>query len=83
MMIYSKCMFFRIYFIGALTIFAVTFSCSHTSRKSQQLSDVGVKYADAMGGLIDVTTDTVINDDSDTLLYIQKLGRTGSFWMPG
>ena len=43
----------------------------------------GGKYANAMGRLIDVTTDTVINDDSDTLLYIQKLGRTGSFWMPG
>ena len=48
-------------------------ACTHTVRQSQDLSDIGIKYTDAIKELIDVTTDTVIDDDSDNLLYTQQL----------
>ena len=57
-----------------LAVFILIVSaCTHTIQQSQKFSDIGIKYAEAMGTLIDVTTDTVINDDSDKLLYTKLL----------
>jgi hypothetical protein len=48
-------------------------ACTHTIKQSEEFSDVGVKYADAVVELLDITTETVIEDDSNTLLYLQDL----------
>jgi hypothetical protein len=48
-------------------------ACTHTVEQGKAFSDVGIQYADAVVELLDVTTDTVIEDDSNTLLYLQEL----------
>jgi len=48
-------------------------ACTQAIKESQDFSNVGIQYADAMTELIDFTTDTVIDDDSDNLLYTLQL----------
>jgi len=48
-------------------------SCTQPIRQSSDLSQVGIKYSDAMNKLLDVTTDTVIDSDNNDLLYQQEL----------
>ena len=57
----------------AVIILISLVSCTRTITQSAQLSEAGVKYAEAMSTLLDVTTDSLIDDDSETLLYQQKL----------
>lgn len=48
-------------------------ACTQAIKESQDFSGVGIRYADAMAELIDFTVDTVIDDDSENLLYTLKL----------
>lgn len=59
--------------IGLTVLLIGMASCTYTIKQSGEFSDVGIKYADAVVELLDVTTDTVIEDDSNTLLYLQDL----------
>lgn len=59
--------------IGLTVLLIGIAACTHTIKQSEEFSDVGVKYADAVVELLDVTTETVIEDDSNTLLYLQYL----------
>ena len=47
--------------------------CTQAIKQSADFADAGIKYTDAVGVLLDVTADTIIEDDSTTLLYQQKL----------
>jgi hypothetical protein len=58
---------------GFAVFFTGVAACTYTIKQSQGFSDVGIKYADAVSELIEVTTDTVIEDDSNTLLFLQIL----------
>ena len=59
--------------LALAVFFLIASGCTHTIQKSQEFSGLGIKYADAIKDLIDVTTETVVDDDSDNLLYTQRL----------
>lgn len=62
------------FLVLAFTVPIITISaCSPTVMQSEKLSDVGIKYTEAVNELIEVTTDAIIDADSDNLLYIQRL----------
>ncbi len=61
---------------ACLCLVALTFTghaCTQHIKEGQDFSNVGIRYADAMTELIEFTTDTVIDDDSDNLLYTLQL----------
>lgn len=62
-----------LYAVGSLIILTVPFACTYTIHQSTKFSDVGIKYTEAVEELLRVTEDTIIEDDSNTLLYIQDL----------
>ncbi len=62
-----------LYAVGSLIILTVPFACTYTIHQSTEFSDVGIKYTEAVEELLRVTEDTIIEDDSNTLLYLQDL----------
>ncbi|TVL98716.1 MAG: hypothetical protein CV087_20770 [Candidatus Brocadia sp. WS118] len=59
-------------FLSAI-FFACLIGCTRPIRQSSNLSQAGIKYADAMSTLLDVATDTIIDSDTYDLLYQQEL----------
>lgn len=62
-----------IYTVSSLLILSIPFACTYTIQQSVELSDVGIKYTEAVDDLLRVTEDTIIEDDSNMLLYLQDL----------
>lgn len=53
--------------------FVCLVGCTQPIKQSSDLSQAGIKYSDAMSILLDVATDTIIESDSDDLLYQREL----------
>ena len=59
--------------LGLVALVFMGHACTQAIKEGQDFSSVGIQYADAMTELIELTTDTVIDDDSDNLLYTLQL----------
>jgi hypothetical protein len=62
-----------IYTVSSLLILFVPFACTYTIQQSTEFSDAGIKYTEAVDELLQVAEDTIIEDDSNMLLYLQDL----------
>jgi len=64
---------FFYYILSLLIFFFLLSGCTQTITQSANFADSGIKYTDAMNSLLEVTADTVIDDDNAMLLYQQRL----------
>jgi len=62
-----------IYAVSSLLILSLPFACTYTIQQSGEFSDAGIHYTKAVDELLQVTADTIIEDDSNMLLYLQDL----------